>query len=138
MVMSVVKEAVDLTKSEGQTVRGRLASVTERGPFNGKNGPFSLLDWSFEIISGDFAGEYIVGSTDAELTNHSNNKYRNYVETLLGDELGVGAQLNTDDLLGLEADIVIGIRKWGNPERVDPTVAQLLPVATLPGDPPPF
>ncbi len=62
---------------------------------------FKKWEWLFEITGTDFAGDTVKGSTQAEYNTRSDNRLREWAETLLGRELTVGEELDTDDLLQL-------------------------------------
>lgn len=138
MVRSTVEEEADLTKRENETLELVITAIEETKPFNDRSGrSFTLLRWDFSITTPEFAGQSIGGTTASKLTTHSNNQYRNWVETVLGMELAPGQGIDTDDLIGLPCQGIIGVRKWGDPERVEANIKALLPPgATLPDEPP--
>jgi hypothetical protein len=57
--------------------------------------------WFFEITEGDYKGETGYGETENELTSLEDNKCRQYAETLLGQEIALGADFDTDTVVGL-------------------------------------
>lgn len=67
----------------------------------------TLLKWVFRITEGDYEGKSIRGTCDSVLSTHPKNKYRNWAETLLGRTLPVNGRLDTDDLIGLSAKVVV-------------------------------
>lgn len=96
---------------------GRLVSVTEqRTEFQykahhkavkegkkkvGEEGVVSKWRWQFEVTDGDYTGLNAWGDTEDRLTNHPDNKVRQWAETLRGTEFEIGEGLDTDDLVGL-------------------------------------
>ena len=77
----------------------------------------TLLKWKWEILEGDYAGKWVFGSCDARLSTHPKNAWRNWSETLLGREIPPGMPLDTDDVVGLSANISIKHR----PDKKDPS-----------------
>lgn len=57
--------------------------------------------WKFEIADGQFKGEWGYGETTAEYTNREDNLVRQWGETLLGRELDLGEEFDTDKITGL-------------------------------------
>lgn len=87
-----------------------------------------LLKWKWEITEGDYAGKWVWGSCDARLSTHPKNQFRNWSETLLGREVPPGLIIDTDDLLGLEAQITIKHRAdKKDPAKVYVEVDEVLP-----------
>lgn len=67
----------------------------------------TILEWKWEVVTGEFKGKWVRGSCDAKLSSHPGNRFRNWSESLLGRQLPVGTAFDTDDLIGLQADISI-------------------------------
>lgn len=67
----------------------------------------TLLQWTFRLTDGDYAGKTVRGTCDSRLSTHPKNVYRNWAETLLARELPVNGNLDTDDLIGLEAKVLV-------------------------------
>lgn len=55
--------------------------------------------WQFEITEGDYQGEYGYAETRAEYTTREDDQVRQFSEALLGRELEVGEELDTDAML---------------------------------------
>lgn len=100
-----------------------------------------ILHWWWVITSSPYGpvyvGRKVKGETPAKLTNREDNKFRIWSESLLGREIPVGMGVDTDDLAGLEADILIKMI----PDRKDPkkswaTVDGIAPADSM--DEPPF
>jgi hypothetical protein len=99
-----------------------------------------LLEWWWEVTSGDYTGRRVKGECDAKLTNHPGNRFHNWAETILGRQIPVGMGIDTDDLVGLSADISVGHR----PDKKDPAkvwefVDEVMPITggfDMGGDPP--
>ncbi len=60
---------------------------------------FWKWEWKFEITDGEYKGEIAKGSTPAEYTTREDNKVRLWGEVLLGRELEVGEEFDTDSIL---------------------------------------
>lgn len=76
---------------------------------------FTKLEWWWEVVATTFGDQYIgrkvKGECDAKLTTHPGNKFRNWSETILGRVIPNGFVLDTEDLVGLQAEISIGHRE---------------------------
>lgn len=73
----------------------------------GETGSFSKWSWEFKITDGDYANLHAYGDTDAKVTNRADDTVRQWAETLLGRELGVGEELDTDLLIGLPCVLTV-------------------------------
>lgn len=73
----------------------------------GETASFVKWSWEFKITDGEFAGIVAYGDTDAKVTNLDGDPVRQWAETLLGRELSVGEELDTDLLLGLPCKITV-------------------------------
>ena len=62
---------------------------------------FLKWQWSFEMVDGPYSGLTGYGETTAEYTNREDNLVRQWGETLLGRELDLGEEMDTDKLIGL-------------------------------------
>lgn len=102
----------------------------------GEQKSFNKIEWIFKIIDGEFSGKEVRGETGAYLTDHPENKFRNWSEALLNRSLDLGFVLDETDLLGGTALITVKYvedrkdsdKKW---PRVDDVIA-------LAEDEPPF
>ena len=133
------QEQLDLTLPEDSIHVAKLVDLKTRDvPYKDKNDgsdkTFTKLEWWWEItataIGDQYIGRKVKGECPAELTSHPSNRFRNWAETLLGREIPVGMQLDTEDLLGLSAEVSIGHR----PDRKDPAkiweyVDEVLPLS---------
>ena len=75
-----------------------------------KTGEWSSFDkwvWDFQITSGQYAGLHAYGETEDRLTNHPDNKVRQWAETLRDAPFEIGEGLNTDDLVGLPCIVTV-------------------------------
>lgn len=109
-------------------------------PFNdkktGEPKTFSKIEWTFKIIDGEYQGKDVRGETSAFLTDHPDNKFRNWSEALLNRSLDLGFVLDEQDLVGSVGLITVKYvtdrkdeeKKWA---RVDDVIA-------LSEDEPPF
>lgn len=108
---------------------------------DGERKTATLLNWKFEITSnGEYQGKWVWGSTPSVMSMNANNRFRNWSEVLLGRPFAVGEALDTDDLLGLTADVMIGHRPdKKDPEKKYQEVSDLLPAdGDAFGSEPPF
>lgn len=98
---------------------------------NGKDQTFTKWTWEFEIVDGDYMGLHAWGDTEPRLTNHPDNKVRQWAETLRGAAFEMGEGLDTDDLLGLTCVIVVDnvehTKKNGEKSYLTPVI-DVLPV----------
>ncbi len=78
-----------------------------------------VLDWWWRITSTTYGDQYVgrrfKSECDAKLSSRSDNRFRMWAEALLGRDIPVGMAVDTDDLVGMEAEIVIGYQ----PDRRD-------------------
>lgn len=130
-----VEDSPDLTIPEDYPVRAKLVDLklrefswTDKKTNEAKDG--SKLEWWFEVTAeGAYNGRKIRGETSTKMNNREQNRARTWAETLLGRELGVGASLDADDLLGLSCDITVR----HEPDRKNPEIKweridEILPV----------
>ncbi len=116
----------DLTLPEDGIFRARLEEIKQRtikwtDKKTGDDKESPILEWWWEITSSSLGAEYVgrkvKGECNQKITNRDGNRFREWAEALLNREIPVGTVIDTDDLIGLEADIVIGHR----PDRKDPS-----------------
>jgi hypothetical protein len=74
----------------------------------GSQAIFRKWEWDFTVIDGEYAGLTVRGNTEPKVTNlteptGSLHLARPWIEALLGRELDLGEEVDTDDLLGLTA-----------------------------------
>jgi hypothetical protein len=117
----------------------KLRVVQYNDKQTGEAKSFEQLEWWFEVTSGDYQGRKVKGTTDTKLTTHPKNKFRNWSSVMLNREIADGFPLDTDDLIGLPADVAIGYR----PDRKDPSkvyeeVSEVLPASGGQASEPPF
>lgn len=97
----VVEKTVEFTyKAHHAAVKNGRAKV-------GETGGFTKWQWEFAITDGPYAGMKAWGDTDGKLTNREDDRVRQWSETLLGRELGIGDELDTDLLVGLPCSITV-------------------------------
>lgn len=141
-----VEDAPDLTIPEDTILRARLNDISDKtlnwkDRKTGEDKSSVILEWAWEVVGeGEYKGRTVKGTCDAKISNHPNNKFRVWAESLLGRELPMGMGVDTDDLIGLVADISVGHR----PDRKDPAkkwefVDEVIPVSggfTVDSEPP--
>ncbi len=117
MVTAKVKEGSDYRYEEGVQYEGRLISVEEReikftykadssvvkaGKARaGEQGSFKRWTWTFRFTSGEHEGDTLTADTDPGITTKSNDQARQFAETLLGRELGIAEDFDSDAIVGL-------------------------------------
>lgn len=131
---------------EGSTHTAKLTSIKPKDISwvkDGERKEATLLNWRWEIIEGSFTGRGVFLTTNSDLElNLRYNRFRGVVETLLGRTLKESdPPLDTDDLIGMEANIQIAYRAdKRNPERKYVEVGDVLPASDteFSVDEPPF
>ena len=99
-------EELDLIP-EGEVVNVILIGV-DPNEFEFKGEQIVKLRWSFAVSDpGNWQGKTITGDTSKNFTAHPNCKAYNLAIALTGKEYPVGAELDTDDIIGLPARIII-------------------------------
>lgn len=122
-----------------------LTAVTEvEIPYTDKKtgapATFTKWQWEFSITEGEYAGLRAWGDTEDRLTNHPENKVRQWAETLRGAPYDIGEGLDTDDLLGLPCLVTVTNETY---DKKDGTTGYKSPVADVfpadgQADEPPF
>ena len=95
---------------ENELVNVRLVNV-EVHEFEYQGEKIQKLRWSFAVTdAGNWQGKNIYGDTSTNFTAHPNCKAYNWAKALTGREYPPGEELETDDLLGLPARIIIAYK----------------------------
>jgi len=104
---------------------------------------FRKWEWYFKVVSGPFEGDTLRGDTPPEMTTREDNKVRIWGEALLGREIEVGEEFDTDQIVGLPC--LISVRHEKPRDRPDGTkfygsvVDEVMPrTGTLQDEEPPF
>lgn len=63
--------------------------------------------WEFKITSGQYADEKVWAETDPKITNLADDQVRHWAETLLGRELEIGEEFDTDLVVGLACQFTV-------------------------------
>jgi hypothetical protein len=129
----------ELSKVEEKSFPYKIKS----GPNKGDDAVFVKWEWEFKIIDGEYAGLRAWGETEPKLTNHPDNKVRQWAETLRGAEFDMGEGLDTDDLIGLPCVITVAHLKEEKKNApgefyYKTPVADVFPADSLGNDEPPF
>ena len=144
----VTEEEKDLTLPVDSIHRARLLEVKERTfDFTDRNDgslkTSTNLEWWFEVtrpgsgLDEDYIGRRVKGECRPKLSSRPGNRFREWAEALLDCDIPVGMVIDIDDLVGLEAEIVIGHRKdRKDPNKVWEEVVGVLPAG--PSEEPPF
>jgi len=80
---------------------------------------FRKWEWYFKVVSGPFAGDTLRGDTRAEITTREDCQARIWGEALLGREIQVGEEFDTDQVLGLPC--LVSVRHEKPRDRPDGT-----------------
>lgn len=138
----------DLTLPEDSIHRARLMELKLRtrdwvDATSGEKKEIKSLEWWWEITSTALGPQYIgrrvKGECNPKITNRPGNRFREWAQAILNRDIPTGMVLDTDDLVGLEAEIVIGHQ----PNKKDPSrpwenVTDVAPVSDGFGNEPPF
>lgn len=131
----IVEDAPDLTIPEDTIVRARLEEIKEHrfewtDKKTGERKEGHMLQWWWEVTAeNEYNGRKIKGECDAKISSHPRNRFRGWAETLLGRELPPGMPIDTDDLVGLSADISIRHDKdKKDPSKVYERVDEVIPI----------
>lgn len=117
-----------------------VANIPYKDKKTGEPKTFQKLNWTFEITQdGDYFGKDVKGETSAFLSDHPENKFRNWAEALLQRKLDLGQILNEQDLEGLSALITVGYQAdRSDPEKKYRRVEDVIPIAGGGYEEPPF
>jgi hypothetical protein len=108
-----VEDQPDMTIPEDYPVRAVLKDIKLReyefkDRQTGQMKPGAAFEWFFEVTAdGPYHGRTVRGRTGTSLTNSAGNQLRAWAQSLLQRELPTGANLDTDDLVGLACDITV-------------------------------
>lgn len=134
----------DLTFPDDSVARARLEEIKlHEFTYNGEQ--ITKLEWYWRVLhtsAGEqFVGRKVKGTCSPKLSNRPDNQFRVWAEALLNREIPVGMKVDTDDLVGLTAEILIG----SDPDKKNPLkrwnkVIDVVPVmdAGFGGNEPPF
>lgn len=78
----------------------------------GEKDSFNVWEWEFEVTSGDYAGTKAWGNTEADLNNLAEPRgksklVRPWAETLLGRQIAIGEDFDTDQIVGLPCKFTV-------------------------------
>lgn len=123
MPRATMKEETLYSLPEDTIFEGKLNSVTvrtieftlkkDRGTKKaGEKDSFDKWVWEFEVTSGEFTGQKAWGETEDELNNleeqRGNSKLvRPWAETLLGRQIAIGEDFDTDQVVGLPCKFTV-------------------------------
>ena len=110
MPTSTMREESEYRLPENTPFPAVLESVSTRTikyTRDGQEKSFDKWEWVFKITEGEYAGMEAYGESEDRLTNHPDNKVRQWAETLRDAPFEIGEGLNTDDLLGLPCVITV-------------------------------
>ena len=109
------EDAPDLTLPENKIFRAQLKEMkvhtftwTDQRAQPPAEVESQILQWWWEVQSSDeFNGRKVKGESDVKLSNHPRNRFRGWAEVLLARDIPEGMVVDTDDLVGLTADITV-------------------------------
>lgn len=143
MPQYVVEEVPDLTIPEDTIIRAKLLEIKDktiewRDKQTGEPRSAVLLEWWWEPTGDEWVlpdgrKRRVKGECDARLSNHPGNKFRTWAEALLNRELTVEMKLDTEDLVGLQADITVKHRTFKGKTGEDRTIEEVFEVFPLAG-----
>jgi hypothetical protein len=97
---------------------------------------FDVLDWMFRT-SDAYGSRRVKGGTPASITNATGNRFRAWVEALIGQEIAPGFTFTDDDIVGLPCLITIAhTQDRKDPRKYWDNVEDVL--AASESDEPPF
>ena len=73
----------------------------------GEKDSFDKWVWKFRITDGPFKDDIAYGESEDRLTNREDNVVRQWAETLLGREIEIGEEFDTDSILGLPCQVTV-------------------------------
>jgi hypothetical protein len=79
---------------------------------DGSPATFVKWEWTFRVTDGEYAGFEVRGNTEPKVTNATEasgslSLALPYVEALLGRSIGLGEDVDTDDLIGLPVKLTV-------------------------------
>lgn len=94
---------------DGQLIKCEQVEVPftyRTGDKKGQKGSFQKWEWTLVVMAPDeFASVEVRGSTEPRITDAADSEFlplaKPYVEAFLAREIGVGEEIDTDDLIGL-------------------------------------
>ena len=100
-LLAVEEQTINFTYKESS------AAVKSGRARAGEAGSFKKWRWTFAVVGGEFDGEKITTDTNAGITNRADDKARQFAETLLGRELGIGEDFDSDSIVGLPCTFTV-------------------------------
>lgn len=115
MPKATKREASEYRLPAGEYFPAILTAVNEKkidftykqGPRAGQKGVWVKWEWIFEITDGEYQGVPAYGDTDSEITTREDCIPRQWGETLLGRELEIGEDFDTDLVLQMPCLITV-------------------------------
>lgn len=106
----------------------KYESIPYKDKRTGEAKSFEKLTWIFTIPSGEYEGRGLRGETNTKMNTGAGNKFRQWAETLLGQQIPAGAKFDTDQVIGLQAKALVKHRTdKNNPEIKYAEIDELLP-----------
>ena len=92
---------------EGEVVEARVMGV-DPNSFNWDGEMVHKLRWAFAVTEDPWKNKTVRGDTSTNFTPHPNCKAYSWSTAITGQTYQDGDELDTDDLVGLKARIIIG------------------------------
>ncbi len=146
-----LREETEYRFPDDITYQCRLVDVTTKeityfkkdahGVKTNEQDSFTKWQWTFDITSGPYLGGSLYGDTESEMTTRGDNTLRQWAEALLGREIEVGEDFDTDDIIGLPCVVTIRHdpprpRRDGNGMFYPCVVDDVMPKGTADNQPP--
>lgn len=97
---------------DGEIYNARIVSIElKEKPFKDERTgePVKKFEFKFKISSDDeHDTQFIWGEAGTRITDHPENRLRNWAEAILGTRLPVHYKFNTDDLVDRDCRIIVG------------------------------
>ena len=151
MPKTKMKEEDEYALPENEYFPAVLTEVSEKeikffkkdknGVKTNEESSFTKWVWEFKINDGDYSGMRAWGETQDRLTNREDNLVRQWAEALLGQEIQVGDEFDTDAVIGLPCMISVRhadpvAKKNGQGNFYGCPVAEVLPMGDIDDEPP--
>lgn len=129
-----VGEAEDVIIPEDTILRAVVKEVKPRtiewrDKQTGEQKSRGMMSFLFEITTdGPYKGNFVRGEVNDKFTIDSTSQLRNWCMSLLQRELPPGMGIDTDDLLGMPADITVRHREAKDKSRIFMEVDQVMSI----------
>lgn len=125
----------DLTVPEDTIIRCQLVEIKPKminwnDKQTGEAKSRQMLEFWWQVKAPErFSARKLKGECDAKLTNHPDNRFRQWAEALLDRQIPVGMGIDTDDIVGLTADVTVRHEKSKDGQRIFERVDMVMPAS---------